>query len=71
MFDICLRDMELFPCKSKPDIFIKYNRDIYEYIYVYVDDLSIASRYPKIPIVKVQAKGKRTNLIPPWVLFLL
>ena len=34
-------------CKLEPDIWIRQNGDIYEYIYIYVDDLVISARYYK------------------------
>ena len=33
--------------KLEPDIWIRQNGDIYEYIYIYVDDLVISARYYK------------------------
>jgi hypothetical protein len=42
-----LRDMGFEPSKSEPDISMRKNGDIYEYITVYVDDLAIAAKDPK------------------------
>ena len=46
-FADCLRDMGFFPCKAEPDIWMRKNGDVYEYIAVYVDDLAIAAKSPK------------------------
>ena len=43
-----LRSMGFFPCKAEPDIWMRRNGDLYEYIAVYVDDLAIAARYPEL-----------------------
>ena len=42
-----LRDMDFEPCKAEPDIWMRRNEDVYEYIAVYVDDLAIAAKDPK------------------------
>ena len=42
-----LSKMGFFPCKAEPDIWMRKNDDIYEYIAVYVDDLAIAAKDPK------------------------
>ena len=42
-----LREMGFFPCKAEADIWMRRLDDHYEYITVYVDDLTIASRDPK------------------------
>ena len=39
--------MGLFICKLEPDIWIRQNRNVYEYISVFVDDLSTLERDPK------------------------
>ena len=41
-------DLGFFPCKAEPDIWLRRNGDIYEYVDVYVDDLAIAAKDPKI-----------------------
>jgi hypothetical protein len=46
-FSACLRDMGFFPCKAKPDIWMRRVDDHYEYIAMYVDDLAISSKDPK------------------------
>ena len=43
----CLREMEFFPCKAEPDIWMGANGDVYEYIAVYVDDLAIVAKDPQ------------------------
>jgi Reverse transcriptase (RNA-dependent DNA polymerase) len=42
-----LRDMGFTPSKADPDVWIRRNQDLYEYIGVYVDDLAICARDPK------------------------
>jgi Reverse transcriptase (RNA-dependent DNA polymerase) len=37
----CIRKLGLFPCEAKPDIWMRKNDMIYEYVAVYVDDLTI------------------------------
>ena len=46
-FADCLRDMGFEPSKAEPDIWMRRNGDVYEYIAVYVDDLAIAAKDPK------------------------
>jgi phage anti-repressor protein len=41
-FADCIRELGFFPCKAEPDILMRKNGNIYEYIAVYVDDLAIA-----------------------------
>ena len=43
----CLRELGFFPCKAEPDIWMRPNGDVYEYVAVYVDDLAIVLRKPK------------------------
>ena len=46
-FADCLRAEGFTPCKAEPDIWMRPNGDVYEYIAVYVDDLAIAMLRPK------------------------
>jgi len=46
-FAACLREMGFDPCKAKPDIWMHHVDDHYEYIGVYVDDLTIVSKNPQ------------------------
>jgi hypothetical protein len=46
-FSECLCQMGFTPSKAKPDIWMWYDGDYYEYIAVYVDYLVIASKDPK------------------------
>ena len=39
--------MGFYPSKAEPDIWMRANGDVYEYIGVYVDDLAIVARNPK------------------------
>jgi Reverse transcriptase (RNA-dependent DNA polymerase) len=40
----CMVDLGFVPCKAEPDIWMKQNKEIWEYVAVYVDDLAIAMR---------------------------
>jgi Reverse transcriptase (RNA-dependent DNA polymerase) len=42
-----IRELGFFPCKAKPDIWMRKKGSIYKYIAVYVDDLAIAMKNPK------------------------
>jgi hypothetical protein len=42
----CLRQEGFQPCKADPDIWMRQNGQIYEYIAVYVDDLALAMKDP-------------------------
>ena len=42
----CLREEGWISCRAEPDIWIRKNGNIYEYIAVYVDDLTIAMKDP-------------------------
>ena len=46
-FSDTLRDMGFYISKGDPDVWMRKNGDIWEYIAVYVDDLAIAARDPK------------------------
>lgn len=46
-----LRTMGFYPSKAEPDIWMRENEGLYEYIAVYVDDIAIAARNP-MSIVK-------------------
>ena len=46
-FSDVLREMGFIPCKAEPDIWMRDRGDHYEYIAVYTDDLTIASRDPE------------------------
>jgi Reverse transcriptase (RNA-dependent DNA polymerase) len=46
-FADCIRELGIFPCKAEPEIWMRKNGNIYEYIAVYVDDLAIAMKNPK------------------------
>ena len=46
-FSDCLKEMNFFPCKAEPCIWMRRNEDLYEYIAVYVDDLAIACKDPE------------------------
>jgi len=46
-FANCLRDMGFYPCKAEPDIWMRQNGNIYEYIGVYMDDIAAAAKNPK------------------------
>jgi len=42
-----MRELKFFPCKAEPDIWMRRNGEVYEYVAVYVDDLAIAMKNPK------------------------
>ena len=46
-FADCLREMGFQPCKAEPDVWLRPNGELYEYIAVYVDDLAIAAKDPQ------------------------
>jgi Reverse transcriptase (RNA-dependent DNA polymerase) len=46
-FSDCTSDLGFFPCKSEPNIRMRRNGDLNEYVAVYFDDLAIAMKYPK------------------------
>ena len=46
-FADCLQDMGFQPCKAEPDIWMRRNGNLYEYIGVYVDDVAAAAKNPK------------------------
>jgi hypothetical protein len=46
-FAKCLKEMGFKPSKSEPDIWMRRNGDVYEYIATYVDDLAMALKDPK------------------------
>ena len=53
-----LRSMGFFPSFAKPDIWMRNKGDHYEYIAVYVDDLLIVSKDPKIIIDNLTIEHK-------------
>lgn len=46
-FSDCLREMGFTPSIAEPDIWFRPNKDRYEYIAVYVDDLALAMENPQ------------------------
>ena len=42
-----LGNLGFFPCKAEPEIWMRRNGNLYEYIAVYVDDLAIATKDPQ------------------------
>ena len=46
-FADCMRDLSFYPCKAEPDIWMRRNGNVYEYVAVYVDDLAIGMKNPK------------------------
>ena len=57
-FADCMREMDFFPCKAEPDIWMRKNGDTYEYVAVYVDDLAIGMKDPKAFITILEQKYK-------------
>ena len=57
-FADCLRDMGFEPSKAEPDIWMRRNGDVYEYIGVYVDDLAIVAKDPREIVNVLEGKYK-------------
>ena len=55
-FAECMRLEGFEPCKAEPDIWMRPNGDIYEYVAVYVDDLAMAMKDPETFINNLQKK---------------
>ncbi len=55
-FANCLRDMGFTPSKAEPDIWMRQNGNIYEYIGVYMDDVTTAAKNPKAITDLLQTK---------------
>jgi hypothetical protein len=55
-FAECLREMGYSPCMAEPDIWMRRVGDVYEYIGVYVDDLTMASKQPQAIIDDLEQK---------------
>jgi len=53
-----LRDMGFVPSKAEPDVWMRRNGDVYEYIAVYVDDLACAAKNPKEILETLMSKYK-------------
>jgi len=51
-----LRKEGFTPCKAEPDIWMRQNGDIYEYVAVYVDDLAIAVKDPQSLLQSLREK---------------
>ena len=52
----CLRDEGWTSCRAEPDIWMRKQGDIYEYIAVYVDDLALAMKNPASFVDILKAK---------------
>jgi hypothetical protein len=57
-FSDCLRAEGFAPCKAEPDIWLRPNNGIYEYVAVYVDDLAIAMVDPQSLVDILEKKHK-------------
>ena len=57
-FAACLREEGFKPCKAEPDIWMRKNDDVYEYIAVYVDDLAFALKDPQSLVTALEQKHK-------------
>jgi hypothetical protein len=57
-FADCMRELQFSPCKAEPDIWMRQNGDVYEYVAVYVDDLAIAMKNPQEFIDDLTTKFK-------------
>ena len=66
-FSDTLRDLGFEPCKAEPDIWLRRNGDIYEYIAIYINDLVIVTKDPEglcdLLVSKYKYKLKGTGLI--------
>ena len=51
-----LRDLGFSICKASPDVWMRPATDYYEYIAVYVDDLAIVAKEPKVIVDVLQNK---------------
>ena len=51
----CLISLGFQPCKAEPDIWLRQNGDVYEYIAVYVDDMLLALKDPKAFVTQLQS----------------
>ena len=63
----CLRELGFQPCKAEPDIWLRRNGNIYEYVAVYVDDLAIVMHDPQafadVLMQRYKFKLKGTGII--------
>ena len=73
LFDI-LHQMDFKPSRADPDIWMKSSKDgsHYEYIAVYVDDLSICMKVPKSFVIHskkniTQVERSWTNQLSSWM----
>ena len=57
-FADCLRDIGFQPCKAEPDIWMRENGGIYEYVAVYVDDLAFVMKEPMEFVTLLENKYK-------------
>ena len=57
-FSDCLRAEGFVPCKAEPDIWLRPNHGVYEYVAVYVDDLAIAMADPQVLVDILEGKHK-------------
>jgi hypothetical protein len=53
-----MHELSFFPCKAEPVIWIREADDVYEYIAVYVDDLSIGMKNPQECIATLETNYK-------------
>jgi Reverse transcriptase (RNA-dependent DNA polymerase) len=65
-FAHCIKEIGFFPCKYEPDIWMRKNGNLYEYIAVYVDDQAIAMKDPKelTDILEKQHEFKLKGTVP-------
>ena len=57
-FSKCLLNEGFKPCLAEPDLWLRQNGNIYEYIAVYVDDLAFAMKDPQVFIDTLENKYK-------------
>ena len=56
-----LQEQGFIPSKNKPDIYLRKNRTIYEYIAVYIDDLALVIIEPR-KFIDILSKGYMVKL---------
>ena len=55
-FSDCMKAEGFSPCRADPDIWMRPNGDVYEYVAVYVDDLALALKDPKSFVENLEKK---------------
>jgi hypothetical protein len=69
-FADCLCNEGFSPCKAEPDIWMRLNGDLYEYVATYVDDLCLGMLDPK-PFTDTLQKKYNFKLKEPVLLIFI